>query len=285
MRVPFAYLLSACFHGSLLWLIASADDLWLVDYAVRSGHSGAPGAPGGQQIECLPDSQITQPEPSPNIPVTIASESPPEPATPSPIDGRVVHRAGAVVGFSRRAISDRAISAAASAPEISESNAEAVSPLDDAVASLPATLVSEEPTVPATEAASGSTAAPRAPAPSVAVIESVTLSTGGGGTGAAGAQVDQPPGKLPTNPEPVYPEDLRRQRIGGTVLLRVVIRADGSLERVTLEKSSGYTALDDSALAAVNQWRFQPARRGTVATRFEALLPITFAIRSGPVPR
>ena len=285
MRAPFAYLLSACFHGSLLWLIASADDVWLFSYAVRSGGSAAAGAPGGQQIEWLADSEIAAYEPQPSTSVAVAAAAPTEPATPSSIDGRVVLRTGDAASFHRRTTSGRGDPAKSTSPMAHEFRGEpAVEPVE-AAAALSTILLSDEGAVIATDTLTAATSPARAPAPSVAVIESDAVSTGGGGTGAAGAQVDQPPSKLPTNPEPIYPEELRRQRIGGTVLLRVVIRPDGSLESVVLEKSSGYTALDESALAAVKQWRFQPARRGAVATRFEAVLPIRFAIRGGTANR
>ncbi|MDP1798872.1 MAG: energy transducer TonB [Planctomycetaceae bacterium] len=95
-----------------------------------------------------------------------------------------------------------------------------------------------------------------------------------------GARVSQMPSRLPRNREPVYPEDLRRQQIGGTVLLRVTIGADGSAEEVTLAKTSGYTAFDDSALQAVRAWRFDPARRNNIAVRYTVKLPITFSVRA-----
>jgi protein TonB len=47
-----------------------------------------------------------------------------------------------------------------------------------------------------------------------------------------------------------YPE-AARGRVYGSLLLSVVIRADGSLERVTIQRSSGQPLLDDAALRIV----------------------------------
>lgn len=102
-----------------------------------------------------------------------------------------------------------------------------------------------------------------------------------GANSPQGARVSQLPSRLPRNREPVYPEELRRQQIGGTVLLRVTISSDGAAEVVTLAKSSGYKALDDSALEAVRTWRFEPARRNKIAVRYTVKLPITFTVRAG----
>lgn len=93
-----------------------------------------------------------------------------------------------------------------------------------------------------------------------------------------GARVSQLPSRLPRNREPIYPEELRRDGIGGTVLLRVTIAADGTVEEVTLAKSSGYRALDESALTAIRTWRFEPARRNKVAVKYTVKLPVTFSV-------
>ena len=44
-----------------------------------------------------------------------------------------------------------------------------------------------------------------------------------------------------------YPEEARRQGIFGSLLLTVSIRADGTVERVDIDRSSGHVILDDAA--------------------------------------
>ncbi len=48
-----------------------------------------------------------------------------------------------------------------------------------------------------------------------------------------------------------YPEEARINKIHGSLRLTVAIRADGSVERVEIHRSSGHPALDDAALKIV----------------------------------
>jgi protein TonB len=48
--------------------------------------------------------------------------------------------------------------------------------------------------------------------------------------------------------------------------------------QVALKKSSGYEALDRSALAAVKGWRFLPARKGEVTVPVWVIIPIKFQL-------
>jgi len=60
-------------------------------------------------------------------------------------------------------------------------------------------------------------------------------------------------------PSPAYPAaELRRGR-GGTVVLRVDVSADGRPTSVSVASSSRSRALDRAAMAAVRNWRFEPA--------------------------
>jgi len=63
--------------------------------------------------------------------------------------------------------------------------------------------------------------------------------------------------KLVRKVEPVYPQDLKRLNIGGTVKLDVQISARGSVEKV--EIVGGNPILADSAARAVKQWQYEPA--------------------------
>jgi protein TonB len=47
---------------------------------------------------------------------------------------------------------------------------------------------------------------------------------------------------------------------------------------VTLDRSSGESALDESALEAVRTWRFEPARRNGVPVRAWAIVPVEFKL-------
>ncbi len=123
-----------------------------------------------------------------------------------------------------------------------------------------------------------STAPPTAAASSARTVPASTAA-------AAGAAADGPPVVPPRsdaahldNPAPAYPPVSRRLREQGTVLLDVLIRADGSVGESRLKRSSGHARLDEAALEAVRRWRYQPARRGTEPIPFWYVQPIEFRL-------
>ena len=69
--------------------------------------------------------------------------------------------------------------------------------------------------------------------------------------------------------EAQYPAILKRRGIGGTVRLKVTVRADGTVKDVDV--LGGNPALADSADKAVRQWRFAPGNDSilTVAVTFD----------------
>jgi protein TonB len=73
-------------------------------------------------------------------------------------------------------------------------------------------------------------------------------------------------------PEPNYPEWARRLGMAGSGVFIVNVRRDGTVESVTVYRSTGYAELDRSSIRAFRKWRFRP---GTVS---KAKIPITFFI-------
>jgi len=96
-----------------------------------------------------------------------------------------------------------------------------------------------------------------------------------GSVASRGADVDRLPAAV-FNPAPIYPPDAVRNRWSGHVRLRVRVAADGRVLSASIENSSGFRQLDDSALAAVRQWRFTPAQRNGVAVEWEIGVPVDF---------
>lgn len=80
------------------------------------------------------------------------------------------------------------------------------------------------------------------------------------------------------NPRPIYPREARRRGVEGHVLLRVVVGEKGMSEAVTLLETSGYSVLDEAAIAAIRKWRFEPARRGGTPMTAAIDVPVTFRI-------
>jgi protein TonB len=105
---------------------------------------------------------------------------------------------------------------------------------------------------------------------------------GEGEPGAAAGPVEQTPvfwkmKPVETRP-PVYPPRCLRMGIEGTVRVRVLVGENGRVQEATVGKSSGEAALDDAALEAVRDWRFEPAKRNGVPVRAWAIVPIEFKL-------
>ncbi len=159
----------------------------------------------------------------------------------------------------------------------SEPSLESLQPADLALAShttvdepLPETVMQaarprEKKTLPVTVAVAGADLSLPAPAPIVA---------------PPGADFDVPPRKLPENEPPEYPVDARANRLEGRVSLVVQVVASGSVSQVSIDNSSGYKVLDDAAIRAVKEWRFEPATLDGVAVPAEIIVPIRFTLSS-----
>ena len=92
---------------------------------------------------------------------------------------------------------------------------------------------------------------------------SAAFSTGSGessGRDAAAAQRPRTPPRLLSGSAPVYPKDLERKGITGTVGLAIVVGPDGGVQSVDISSSSGQSELDQAAIAAAYTYRFEPAR-------------------------
>jgi protein TonB len=77
-----------------------------------------------------------------------------------------------------------------------------------------------------------------------------------------------------------YPGMALRQRMQGTVLLRVLVDETGRPVEVQVAHSSGYPLLDRSAREQVlSGWRFDPAMVGGHAVKAWAQVPVSFALR------
>lgn len=73
---------------------------------------------------------------------------------------------------------------------------------------------------------------------------------------------------------PEYPELAWKRRIEGRVRRTVLVREDGSVEKVNVV--SGHPLLAPAAVKAVMQWRFEPVALNRLPRRFIAPLEIRF---------
>ncbi len=75
-----------------------------------------------------------------------------------------------------------------------------------------------------------------------------------------------------------YPRISLQRREQGTVMLHVLVGADGLVQQIEISKSSGSRELDNAARDAVRHWSFQPGTHGGVPYAAWALVPISFSL-------
>ncbi len=83
-----------------------------------------------------------------------------------------------------------------------------------------------------------------------------------------------------SNPAPKYPDVSRRRRQEGVVTLLVEIDARGFVSKLQIQKSSGFSALDEAAEKAVSTWRFSPAEVSGRQQSSKVLVPVSFKLSS-----
>ena len=83
----------------------------------------------------------------------------------------------------------------------------------------------------------------------------------GGGPYRVGGGVSAP--RLIYGPDPEFSEEARKAKYQGTVVLWVVVGQDGRPHDLRIQRSLGM-GLDEKALEAIRQWRFEPGRKGGV---------------------
>jgi TonB family protein len=103
----------------------------------------------------------------------------------------------------------------------------------------------------------------------------------GGGTGGGvyrpGGSVSAP--RLIKEVRPKYTSDAMTRKIQGAVLLEAIVTADGCATQIRIVRSLDAGGLDQEALAAVAQWRFEPGRLGAAPVDVLVTIDVGFWIR------
>jgi len=101
---------------------------------------------------------------------------------------------------------------------------------------------------------------------------------GGQGNGKSGRGSIQVPGEfLAGNAPPRYPLLAQRKGWEGKVIIDIRIAGDGRVQEAQIEKSSGYTILDEAALGAIRNWRIAPNGR-VDEVNFKFRVPVIFKL-------
>lgn len=78
------------------------------------------------------------------------------------------------------------------------------------------------------------------------------------------------------NQPPRYPESARRAKQEGRAMVRATVSADGRVQSVKIQRSSGHAILDRAALDAVRRWRFIPQQVNGQNSASEVDVPVNF---------
>jgi len=103
------------------------------------------------------------------------------------------------------------------------------------------------------------------------------------GIGAAGvALAAATPPKAIETPAPQYPKEEEAAGHGGRVALKFKVTQTGTVESVEVVQSTGYPKLDEAALAAGRNWRFEPAKDDAgMPVAGEKTLALSFKVQGG----
>jgi TonB family protein len=97
----------------------------------------------------------------------------------------------------------------------------------------------------------------------------------GGGAYRVGGGVSAP--RAIFDPDPEYSEEARRAKFQGTVLLWVVVGPDGKPRDVRVQRSLGM-GLDEKAIEAVRQWKFEPSMKDGHPVAVQVNIEVNFRL-------
>lgn len=92
------------------------------------------------------------------------------------------------------------------------------------------------------------------------------------------AAVDEKP-RIARQVEPEYPETARRCGVGGRVVARFLVTAEGHVSRVSIVSAQPPGIFDAAVRAALEKWKFRPARFKGREVAAWVMLPIRFDLK------
>ncbi len=90
------------------------------------------------------------------------------------------------------------------------------------------------------------------------------------------SRLDRPP-RTRSQPAPVYPADLRRGGIEGTVVVEFLVDKEGNVQNPIVLRAS-HPEFIEPALHAVVRWKFEPGYSAGRKVRFRMSVPVVFTI-------
>jgi protein TonB len=90
--------------------------------------------------------------------------------------------------------------------------------------------------------------------------------------------VDKTPQVLKRGPVP-YPESARRNRLSGDVLIRFLLNEKGEISHIQVIHADPPEVFNNSALMAIQKWKFSPAVKDGKPVPVWVELPMHFSLR------
>jgi len=87
--------------------------------------------------------------------------------------------------------------------------------------------------------------------------------------------LDQLPTVRGIQPSPVFPADLKMRRITGEVMLQFIVNPSGNVQDVKVVSSTN-KGFEQSAIEAVQKWKFKPGIKNGEAVYASMQLPISY---------
>ena len=97
----------------------------------------------------------------------------------------------------------------------------------------------------------------------------------GGGIYKVGGGVSSP--VVVSKVDPEYSEEARKAKFSGSVLLSIVVDAEGRARDIHVSRSLGM-GLDEKAIEAVEKWRFKPGMRNGLPVNVRATIEVNFRL-------
>ncbi len=84
--------------------------------------------------------------------------------------------------------------------------------------------------------------------------------------------------KLVFKVEPDYTQEAKDAKIEGTVVLSIVVTAQGVADNITVKRSLN-PGLDDKAVTAVSKWRFKSGTKAGLPVNVQAVVEVNFKLK------
>jgi TonB family protein len=84
--------------------------------------------------------------------------------------------------------------------------------------------------------------------------------------------------------EPKYTDEARQAKVSGAVLMRVTITSEGLPADIRIVRKLGH-GLDEKAVEALSQWRFDPATEDGKPVEVSANVEMNFRLTDNPPPQ